>query len=76
MEVINYSEHAVGKGTSTKAASYFLLATKDGAQRWGIGINESITKATINSLISSINNLIAEDCVILETSKKASSSSA
>ncbi|GME71718.1 unnamed protein product [[Candida] boidinii] len=76
LEVINYSEHAVGKGTSTKAASYFLLATKDGAQRWGIGINESITKATINSLISSINNLIAEDCVILETSKKASSSSA
>lgn len=56
-EVEEYAEHSVGSGSKTKAASYIKLDCNDKSQ-WGIGTHESITKATVNSILSVVNNLL------------------
>ncbi|ESX02021.1 hypothetical protein KL918_005070 [Ogataea parapolymorpha] len=58
IELQKYAEHAVGKGSNTKAATYVLLSVGEDSQ-WGIGIHESITRASLNSIIASVNNLIS-----------------
>ncbi|QPG72894.1 2-isopropylmalate synthase (Alpha-isopropylmalate synthase) (Alpha-IPM synthetase) [Brettanomyces nanus] len=57
MEVETYAEHSVGQGSKTKAATYVKLSC-NGVTRWGIGMHESITRASVNSLVSCANSLI------------------
>ncbi|GMM30619.1 2-isopropylmalate synthase [Martiniozyma asiatica (nom. inval.)] len=56
IEVESYFEHAVGQGSKTKAASYIKVNANNTAQ-WGIGIHENTTKASINAIMSLVNNL-------------------
>ncbi|KAH3671895.1 hypothetical protein OGAPHI_000081 [Ogataea philodendri] len=58
IELQKYAEHAVGSGSNTKAATYVYLTSGDDSQ-WGIGIHESITRASLNSILASVNGLIA-----------------
>ena len=59
LEVDEYSEHSVGQGSKTKAASYIKIEG-EGINQWGIGTHESITKSSINSILSVINNLLSK----------------
>lgn len=56
-EVEEYSEHSVGQGSKTVAASYIKIEN-NGSHQWGIGTHESITKSTVNSILSVMNNLL------------------
>ncbi|KAF6006289.1 2-isopropylmalate synthase (Alpha-isopropylmalate synthase) (Alpha-IPM synthetase) [Brettanomyces bruxellensis] len=57
MEVESYAEHSVGQGSTTKAATYVKISCGD-KYKWGIGMHESITRASVNSIISAVNSLI------------------
>jgi 2-isopropylmalate synthase len=62
LEVEEYSEHSVGQGSKTKAASYIRILN-DNTSQWGIGTHESITKATVNSILSVVNNMLKKGLI-------------
>lgn len=54
-----YEEHAVSKGSSSKAAAYVGLL-QNGHFYWGVGVDEDIIKASVAALASAVNKLTAE----------------
>lgn len=57
VSVLDYSEHAMGAGHDAKAASY-IEAEIDGKVVWGVGIDQSITRATYKAVISAMNRAL------------------
>lgn len=56
--LIDYSEHALTSGSSSKAASYVQLRVKGSPiQEYGVGIHANITNATIKAIISAMNRV-------------------
>lgn len=58
-ELAVYEEHAVSKGSSSKAAAYVGIVC-EGRFYWGVGVDEDIIKASIAALTSAANKLTAE----------------
>ena len=54
-----YEEHAISKGSSSKAAAYVGIM-HDNSYYWGVGVDEDIIKASIAALTSAANKLAAE----------------
>ena len=59
-ELSSYEEHAISKGSSSKAASYVSLKCK-GKVYWGVGIDEDIIRSSIEALVSAANKLAAAE---------------
>lgn len=64
-EVKSYSEHSIGSGSSTKAATYIHLGyldseTNDELAHWGVGVHEDVSRAAFASILATVNNLITE----------------
>lgn len=61
-EVKNYTEHSVGSGSNTKAATFihlnYLDAENSDAAKWGVGVHEDVSTASFNSILSAVNSLI------------------
>ena len=61
-EVVNYQEHSLGGGSSSKAATYIELsyvnANGEKVSRWGCGINHDVSQASIEAILSVVNTLI------------------
>lgn len=56
--LLDYSEHALTAGSSSKAAAYVYLRVKGSAcQEYGVGIHPNITTATIKAIVSGMNRL-------------------
>ncbi len=55
-EVAVYEQHAVSKGSSSKAAAYVGVVYHD-TYYWGVGLDEDIVKASIEALVSATNRL-------------------
>jgi 2-isopropylmalate synthase len=55
LDVVDYSEHAVGAGSDAVAVAYVETQRPDGAVRWGVGRHESITTASFRAVISAVN---------------------
>jgi 2-isopropylmalate synthase len=55
IDVVDYSEHAVGAGSDATAVAYVETQRPDGAVRWGVGRHESITTASFEAVVSAIN---------------------
>ena len=55
-ELAVYEEHAISKGSSSKAAAYVGL-NKDGVIYWGVGIDEDIIKSSIAALVAAGNKV-------------------
>ena len=58
-----YEEHAISKGSSSKAAAYVGIM-HDNSYYWGVGVDEDIIKASIAALTSAANKLAAEQHII------------
>ncbi|MBN2177212.1 MAG: 2-isopropylmalate synthase [Demequinaceae bacterium] len=54
LEVLDYAEHAMSEGGDAQAASYVECQIGDEIL-WGVGIDPSITTATLRAVISAIN---------------------
>ncbi len=53
---LDYSEHSLSSGSSSKAAAYVHLRLKGSAmQEYGVGVHPNITTATITAIISAMN---------------------
>ncbi len=59
-ELSVYEEHAISKGSSSKAAAFVGIICKDKLY-WGCGIDEDIIKSSIAALVSAVNKLAVEE---------------
>jgi 2-isopropylmalate synthase len=57
---VNYEEHALSQGSDSKAVSYICLENGNGEKRYGVGIDENITTASLNAIISAINRFLKD----------------
>jgi 2-isopropylmalate synthase len=55
MEVLDYTEHALGKGSDARAAAYLECALPDGRVVWGVGIDEDVATASVRAILSAAN---------------------
>ena len=53
-ELSEYAEHALSRGSSSKAMAYVGITVND-KLIWGVGMDEGIIKASINALTAAIN---------------------
>ncbi|QNH07891.1 2-isopropylmalate synthase [Pseudomonas sp. B11D7D] len=60
VEVMDYSEHAIGSGTNAKAAAYIELRVNGGRALHGIGIDENLTTASFRALFSALNRALSQ----------------
>ena len=56
-EISAYTEHALERKSSSKAATYIAIKDNDDNERvfWGVGVHENISTASIYALISAVN---------------------
>lgn len=60
-EISNYTEHALERSSSSKAATYIAIKDNDDNAKvfWGVGVHENINTASIYALISAVNRMLA-----------------
>jgi len=57
LDIIDYSEHAVGSGSHAKAAAY-VECSVDGKDRiFGVGMSQDVATASIRAILSAVNSL-------------------
>ncbi|PAU65362.1 2-isopropylmalate synthase [Pseudomonas sp. PIC25] len=61
VEIMDYSEHAIGAGTNAKAAAYIELRVNGGRALHGIGIDENLTTASFRALFSALNRALRQE---------------
>ena len=57
VRVLDYHEHAMGGGDDARAAAYVECAVEDKVF-WGVGIDSSITSASLKAVVSAINRAL------------------
>ena len=53
-----YKSHALGKNTSAPTMAYVGIRGKDGGMSWGAGTSTDVLKASVDALLSAINNRV------------------
>ncbi len=51
-DVIDYAEHAIGKGADTTAVAYIETVRGDHNVRWGVGTDANITTASLKAVLA------------------------
>lgn len=57
MEVVDYSEHAIGQGSDVHAAAYVECRTEDGRALFGVGLDTDVATASVKAVLSVANGL-------------------
>lgn len=61
-EICAYTEHALERSSSSKAATYIAIKYNDDEKVfWGVGVHENINTASIYALISAVNRMIIDE---------------
>jgi 2-isopropylmalate synthase len=60
LEVLDYSEHALGTGTDARAATYIECVTPEGRTVWGVGIDQDVATASVRAILSAANSAVRE----------------
>jgi 2-isopropylmalate synthase len=55
LDVVDYSEHAIGHGADAQAAAYVECRTADGRVVFGVGIDADIATASVRAVLSAAN---------------------
>ncbi|MEG9883361.1 MAG: 2-isopropylmalate synthase [Hyphomicrobiales bacterium] len=55
LAVVDYQEHALGKGTDAPAAAYIECRTGDGSTVFGVGIDADIATASLKAVLNAAN---------------------
>ncbi|KTF69061.1 2-isopropylmalate synthase [Sphingomonas sp. HT-1] len=55
LDVVDYSEHAMGGGADAQAAAYVECRTEDGRTVFGVGIDADIATASVRAVLSAAN---------------------
>lgn len=59
MDVVDYSEHAIGAGTDVQAAAYVECVSTDGTKVFGVGLDQDVATASVRAALSAANGLLA-----------------
>jgi 2-isopropylmalate synthase len=57
LEVLDFSEHAVGAGTDAAAVAYVEARDGDGRVRWGVGMHDSVLTASLRAVVGAFTRL-------------------
>ncbi len=58
-DLITYEEHALTQSSSSEAIAYVgIRETKSGRLFWGAGVDADIIKASVDALLTAINNMV------------------
>lgn len=60
IEIMDYSEHAIGSGSNAKAVAYIELRRDGERPVFGVGIDHNITTASIKALFSALNRSLQD----------------
>lgn len=60
IEIMDYSEHAIGSGSNARAAAYIELRRDGERPVFGVGIDHNITTASIKALFSALNRSLKD----------------
>ena len=55
-DLVTYQEHALEQSSSSKAIAYVGIRKPDGSLAWGAGVDSDIIRASIDALVTAINN--------------------
>lgn len=55
-DLVTYQEHALTQSSSSKAIAYVGIRKPDGTLAWGAGVDPDIIRASIDALVTAINN--------------------
>jgi 2-isopropylmalate synthase len=55
LEIIDYSEHAIGHGTDARAAAYVECRIGDGPVLFGVGNSRDVATASVRAILSAVN---------------------
>ncbi|MDD3219361.1 MAG: 2-isopropylmalate synthase [Lachnospiraceae bacterium] len=56
-DLVTYQEHALTQSSSSKAIAYVGIKSQDGSLAWGAGVDPDIIRASIDALLTAINNI-------------------
>lgn len=56
LDIIDYSEHAIGHGTDARAAAYVECRVGDGPVLFGVGISRDVATASVRAILSAANS--------------------
>ncbi|WP_332305612.1 2-isopropylmalate synthase [Rhizobium sp. GR12] len=56
LEVLDYHEHALKRGTDSQAVAYLECRSRDGRMIFGVGIDEDIATASVKAVLSAASN--------------------
>jgi 2-isopropylmalate synthase len=51
-DVVDYTEHAIGRGSAAQAVAYVETVGADGDVKWGVGQNPNITTASLHAVLA------------------------
>ena len=57
LDVIDYSEHAIGHGADAQAAAYLECRTADGRTVFGVGLDPDVATASVRAALSAANRV-------------------
>ena len=57
LDIADYSEHAMGQGSTVRAAAYVECVTDTGKTVWGVGIDEHVATASVRAVLSAATAL-------------------
>ncbi len=60
LDVVDYHEHALGRGSDATAVAYVETVADDATARWGIGTDPNIITASLRAVLSAVNRILAE----------------
>ncbi len=56
-DVVDYTEHAIGRGASARAVAYVETSSAYGDVKWGVGVDANITTASLLAVLSGFERL-------------------
>jgi 2-isopropylmalate synthase len=56
-DVVDYTEHAIGRGASARAVAYVETSSGSGEVRWGVGVDANITTASLLAVLRGFERL-------------------
>ncbi|HRE44613.1 MAG TPA: alpha-isopropylmalate synthase regulatory domain-containing protein, partial [Terricaulis sp.] len=59
LEVVDYSEHALGGGADAQAAAYVQCRAPDGRTVFGAGLDSDVATASVRAVLSAANASVA-----------------
>lgn len=59
-DIMDYKEHSLSKGSTSKAVSYVKINDCRNIDQWGVGIHEDIITSSVKALFTALNRAVAQ----------------